>query len=147
MTIFERLRADHDVQRTLMRLLLKTHGDSSGRKELFGRLKRAIETHAEAEERAFYAPLLASELGREPAADAVREHGQVRDLLGELEQHDMSSSGWLAKAKVMVDLNEHHMQEEERKTFEVAAQVLSDSDHQQLVREFDTYSDRVRAAE
>ena len=142
MTIFERLRADHDVQRTLMRLLLKTHGDSRGRNELFQRLKRAVETHAEAEERAFYARLLGSELGREQAANSVREHGQVRDLFSELEQQDMSSSAWLGKAQTLVDLSEHHMQKEEREIFEVARKVLTKTEQESLVDDFNAYADK-----
>lgn len=140
MNIFERLRADHDVQRTLMRLVLKTHSDSRGRKELFGRLKDAIENHAEAEERAFYAPLLADEVGRKHAAHSVKEHQEMRAKLKELEDHDMSSSGWLAKAKVLVELNEHHMAEEEHEIFQVAGKLLTEKQKQDMVREFDKYT-------
>ncbi|MCA9626757.1 MAG: hemerythrin domain-containing protein [Myxococcales bacterium] len=147
MTIFERLRADHDVQRTLMKLLVKTHGDSRGRQELFQRLKRAMDTHAEAEERAFYAPLLSTDMGREHAAHSVKEHEELRSKLEELEQHDMSSSGWVAKAKVLCELNEHHMDEEEHQIFQVAGRALSDAEKQRMLKEFEAYYEQAQAAE
>ncbi|MCA9639172.1 MAG: hemerythrin domain-containing protein [Polyangiaceae bacterium] len=147
MTIFERLRADHDVQRTLMKLVVKTHGDSRGRRELFERLKKAMETHAEAEERAFYATLLSTDMGREHAAHSVKEHEEIRDKLEELANHDMSSSGWVAKAKVLCELNEHHMAEEEHEIFQVAGKALSEQDKQRALREFEAYYDQAQAAE
>ena len=147
MTIFERLRADHDVQRTLMKLVVKTHGDSRGRQELFERLKKAMEAHAEAEERAFYAPLLSTELGREHAAHSVKEHEEIRQKLEELAQHDMSSSGWVAKAKVLCELNDHHMTEEEHQIFQVAGKALTEQEKARALREFDAYYEQAQAAE
>lgn len=147
MTIFERLRADHDVQRTLMKLVMKTHGDSQGRRELFERLKKAMEVHAQAEERAFYATLLSTDLGREHAAHSVKEHEEMREKLEELANHDMSSSGWLAKAKVLCELAEHHMDEEEHEIFQVAGKALSEQEKRRLVREFEAYSEQAEAAE
>ena len=49
MTLFEALREDHDTQRTLLGLLIKTHGDSDGREELFEKVKKALTSHAAAE--------------------------------------------------------------------------------------------------
>ncbi|HBL88326.1 MAG TPA: hemerythrin, partial [Alcanivorax sp.] len=46
MTLFEALREDHDTQRTLLGLLIKTHGDSDGREELFEKVKKALTSHA-----------------------------------------------------------------------------------------------------
>lgn len=42
MTLFEELRDDHDMQRTLLDLLVKTEGDSEGRDELFRKVKAEL---------------------------------------------------------------------------------------------------------
>ena len=136
-TIFDRLRSDHDKQRTLMQLLLTTSGDSEGRRELFARLREALEVHAAAEERAFYAPLLEDKVGRSHAAHSVHEHEQMRDMLEELAETSPSSSSWLAKARQLVERNTHHIDEEEREIFPVAGRVLSAGEKEKMASTFD----------
>ena len=70
MNIFEEIRKDHEKQRTLMDLLVKTQGDSDGRRELWSRLKEELEAHARAEERYFYNPLMNHDLTQEMARDS-----------------------------------------------------------------------------
>ena len=59
MKIFEAIRKDHEQQRLLMKILVETTGDSESRKKYFTELKAALSNHALAEERHFYAPLMA----------------------------------------------------------------------------------------
>ncbi len=136
MTIFEALRADHDTQRTLADLLVKTEGDSDGRNELFDKLKLELSAHAAAEERYFYVPLMEVDLTQESARHSVAEHKELDDFVEQLEGYDMSSSQWLQTAKELADRLLHHLEEEEKEVFPVAGKALTDDQKDSLADEY-----------
>ncbi|HAB05272.1 MAG TPA: hemerythrin [Alcanivorax sp.] len=144
MTLFEALREDHDTQRTLLGLLIKTHGDSDGREELFEKVKKALTSHAAAEERALYIPMMELDMTQEKARHCVAEHHEIDELVEELEDTDFSSPGWLAAARKLHDLVTHHLDEEEQEVFQLAGRALSDDAKARLA---DTYRDEMAAAQ
>lgn len=144
MTLFEALREDHDTQRTLLALLIKTHGDSEGREELFEKVKKALRSHAAAEERALYIPMMEVDMTQEKARHSVAEHHEIDELIEELEDTDFSSPGWLAAARKLHELVTHHLDEEEQEVFQLAGRALSDDDKARLA---DTYRDEMAAAQ
>ena len=144
MTLFEALREDHDTQRTLLGLLIKTHGDSDGREELFEKVKKALTIHAAAEERALYIPMMELDMTQEKARHSVAEHHEIDELVEELEDTDFSSPGWLAAARKLHDLVTHHLDEEEQEVFQFAGRALSDDAKARLA---DTYRDEMAAAQ
>lgn len=147
MNIYERIKEDHQKQRTLVDLLTKTHGDSQGRNELFARLKTELENHALAEERHFYVPLMERDLTHEQARHSVAEHHQLDELVKELEETDMESSGWVATAKKLCEELTHHLDEEEQQVFQLAGKVLSDKEEQSLAEEFDKHRKELDSAD
>lgn len=144
MTLFEALREDHDTQRTLLGLLIKTHGDSDGREELFEKVKKALTSHAAAEERALYIPMMELDMTQEKARHSVAEHHEIDELVEELEDTDFSSPGWLAAARKLHDLVTHHLDEEEQEVFQLAGRALSDDAKARLA---DTYRYEMAAAQ
>lgn len=146
MNIFEALRADHDTQRTLAGLLVKTRGDSEGRRELFERLKDALERHADAEERHFYVHLMEHDLTQQEARHGVAEHHQLDKLIAELEAMDLSSPAWLPKARELCEKVEHHLEDEEHGIFQLAGKVLSDTQKRDLARRYRAQMDDRQAA-
>ena len=144
MTLFEALREDHDTQRTLLGLLIKTHGDSDGREELFEKVKKALTRHAAAEERALYIPMMELDMTQEKARHSVAEHHEIDELVEELEDTDFSSPGWLASARKLHELVTHHLDEEEQEVFQLAGRALSDDDKARLAG---TYRDEMAAAQ
>lgn len=124
--IFKTLREDHDKQRTLLELVSKTHGDSSGRRELFARLTAELQNHAKAEEQSLYAAMMAKDHGVEKARHSVAEHKDIDDLIETLEAMDFSNPRWLATFSRLQDKVLHHLEEEEREVFQVAGRVLDD---------------------
>ncbi|MEP4372896.1 MAG: hemerythrin domain-containing protein [Alloalcanivorax venustensis] len=144
MTLFEALREDHDTQRTLLGLLIKTHGDSDGREELFEKVKKALPRHAAAEERALYIPMMELDMTQEKARHSVAEHHEIDELVEELEDTDFSSPGWLASARKLHELVTHHLDEEEQEVFQLAGRALSDDAKARLAN---TYRDEMAAAQ
>ncbi|BAN02493.1 hemerythrin domain-containing protein [Ilumatobacter coccineus] len=135
-TIFEALREDHDKQRTLIDLVVKTEGSSDGRKELFDQLKDALTAHAGAEERYFYVPLMEHDLTQEHARHSVSEHKELDDFIEQLEEYDMSGPQWIQTAKELEHRLLHHLEEEEVEVFPLAGKALSDDEKNSLAEEY-----------
>ncbi|MCB1800162.1 MAG: hemerythrin domain-containing protein [Gammaproteobacteria bacterium] len=132
MTVFEALRADHDVQRGLVASLVDTSGDSASRRRLFDKLKAELTAHAAAEERHFYVPLMQDDLTIEKARHSIAEHHELDELVEELESTDMGSAGWLATARKLEHHLLHHLEEEEREVFQLAGKALDTAQKKKL---------------
>ena len=144
-TIFEALRADHDTQRTLIDLLVKTSGDSDGRNEFFERLTAELEAHAGAEERYFYVPLMEHDMTQEKARHSVAEHKELDEFVERLSTTDMSSPQWLKIARDLAERLKHHLDEEEVEVFPVAGKVLSDDEKSSLADDYNEDMKRRRS--
>ncbi len=136
MNIFEEIINDHEKQRTLCDLLVKTKGDSDGRSELYERLKNELTTHADAEERYFYRPLFDHDETQDQARHSVAEHHDIDELLEELDDTDMSSPGWLVTAKKLKDQVIHHLDEEEEEVFALAKKALNKTKLESLAKDY-----------
>ncbi|NNE94556.1 MAG: hemerythrin domain-containing protein [Acidimicrobiales bacterium] len=141
-TIFDALRADHDNQRTLIDLLEQTEGDSDGRRDLFQRLRAALEAHAGAEERYFYVPLMEHDKTQDNARHSVAEHKELDDYVERLESYDMSAPQWLITVRELKERLLHHLDEEEKEVFPVAGKVLTDDEKATLAEEYRADMDR-----
>ena len=139
--IFEALREDHDKQRTLMNILVKSQGSSDGREELYPKLKKELAAHAFAEEKAFYSVLMARDITVEKARHSVAEHKQIDDLVEELDTIGMSSPQWLPKMKKLQHLVQHHLEEEEHEVFQMAGKALDESEKTALTATYRTEKD------
>ncbi|ART62413.1 hemerythrin domain-containing protein [Kushneria marisflavi] len=144
-TIFEEIRKDHDTQRTLLDLLVKTHGDSDGREELFQRVKAALQTHETAEERFFYRPLMAYDNGVEKSRHGIAEHHEMDEVIEQMESTDFSSPAWLGHAKKLQEMALHHFEDEEQQFFISAGQKFNDDEKTQLGQEYRSEMDRLNS--
>lgn len=146
-TIFEALRNDHQTQRRLIDLVSKTHGDSSGRRELFERLKDEALAHAKVEERVLYSRLLADELSRDKAGHSVKEHHNTESIFAELDDREMADAGWLLRFKTLADKLLHHMEEEEQEVFQLAGKVIAEPQQLELAQQFHSEKPKQREEE
>lgn len=136
MNIFEALREDHDIQRSLLNELVETSGDTANRKYLFEKLKQELEIHADAEERFLYIPLIKHDSTQEKARHSIAEHHEIDELIARLEETDFDSTGWLTIAKSLKHKVEHHLVEEEREVFQMAGKALSEKEKRTLAEEY-----------
>src|SRR5690606_28431810 len=145
MTIFEALRISHDRQREYIDAVLLTNGDSEERRKSYQRLKDELLAHETAEERHFYIPLMAHDNGVDLSRHAIAEHHEMDELLEKLDEIEMSSSSWLTTARELGDKVLHHLEEEERRFFQMAGKLLSDAQKTEPAglcnREFDQLLD------
>ncbi len=136
MNIFEALREDHEIQRTLIKKLVNTSGDNDLRKNMFDKLKHELEIHANAEERHFYIPLIEADLTQEKARHSIAEHHEMDELVEKLEETDMSSSAWLTYMKQLAEKVEHHLDEEEHEVFQMAGKALTEKEKTALATDY-----------
>ncbi|HUP48385.1 MAG TPA: hemerythrin domain-containing protein [Thermoanaerobaculia bacterium] len=143
------LKADHA---TLKRLLRELNGTTERavkeRERLVSLLEREVKTHAQLEEEVFY-PAFKAVAEKTDAEDlfyeAVEEHHIVDMILPALKSANPKSPEFGAKAKVLQDLIEHHLREEEDEMFVKARQLFSDRQLRELGELMRTRRDSIEA--
>jgi hemerythrin-like domain-containing protein len=124
------LKTDHDkVKRLLADLETTTERGVKTREELFATIKGELTIHETIEEEIFYPALKSHPKAKDIVLEGYQEHHVVDLLMGELEGMDVSDERWGAKATVMKENIEHHIEEEEGDMFKKARQVF---DRQEL---------------
>ena len=125
MSAISMLKRDHDNLKSLLRELdSTTERGVKTRTELFARIKQELTVHEAIEEEIFYPTLKQHPRAREIVLEGYEEHGVVDTLMGELEALPVDDETWGAKAKVMIENVEHHIEEEEGDMFAKARQVF-----------------------
>jgi hypothetical protein len=127
------LKADHDkVKRLLNELETTTERGVKTRADLFSTIKGELTLHEIIEEEIFYPELKAHPKAKDIVLEAYEEHHVVDTLMGELEALDVSDERWGAKALVMKENIEHHIEEEEGEMFRKARQVFDATELEDL---------------
>jgi hypothetical protein len=126
MDAFELLKADHKKVAELFDLL----ETASGKRKLdvFRRIQSELELHTHLEESIFYPALEKPEETHDLTLEAYEEHNVVKTLLVELSGAKSATDEWQAKAKVLRENVEHHVDEEENELFDKADDALSDEE-------------------
>ena len=124
------LKTDHDKVKDLLEDLdATTERGVKTRGELFATIKGELTVHEIIEEEIFYPALKSHPKAKDLVLEAYEEHHVVDQVMAELEGLDVSDETWGAKATVMKENVEHHIEEEEGDMFKKARQVF---DRQEL---------------
>ena len=127
------LKTDHDkVKKLLTELESTTERGVKTRSELFSTIKAELTVHEIIEEEIFYPELKAHPKAQDIVLEAFEEHHVVDLLMGELESLDVSDETWGAKALVMKENIEHHIEEEEGEMFTHARRVFDKEELENL---------------
>jgi hypothetical protein len=119
------LKADHDkVKKMLAEGEETTERAEKTRTELFETLKAEMMIHERIEEEIFYPALKSHPKAKDIVLEGYEEHHVVDEIMGELEETDVSDETWSAKFKVMKENIEHHIEEEEGEMFKQARSVF-----------------------
>lgn len=130
--ILDTLQTEHDdVQDLLLRL---TESDNArDQKSLVTQIKKALVPHTKAEEKVVYDAVLALK-GKEAKIEGMEgyiEHGLADQTLKKLDKLNANTPEFKATAKVLKELVEHHVKEEEG---DIWAQVKENFSHAQRER-------------
>jgi hemerythrin-like domain-containing protein len=139
------LKADHDkVKGLLQDLASTTERGVRTREELFSTIKGELTVHEIIEEEIFYPALKSHPKAKDLVLEAFEEHHVVNVLMGELEDLDVTDETWGAKAQVMQENIEHHIEEEETEMFPQARRIF---DRQELVELGERMAERKTSAQ
>lgn len=128
-TVFDLLKQDHDKVRDLFQQIEE---DEQNKQKLFAGLQSELKEHLQLEEQFFYPILEKSEDLREKAFEAYEEHNVAKTVLGEFSNLDPKDDHWDAKMKVLKEIVNHHLQEEEKNTFKTARKALEKDQIRQI---------------
>ena len=139
------LKDDHQKMRKLLtELESTTERGVKTREELFSTIKGELTIHEIIEEEIFYPALKDHPKAKDIVLEAYEEHHVVDTVMAELEGLPVDDETWGAKAKVMQENVEHHMEEEEGEMFQKARQVF---DREELEELGTRMEDRKKAAQ
>ena len=136
MTIFDDLRASHEIQRSLARAMTHGRATADNRRAAFLALAHELDAHATAEERHFYVPLLMDDAGLSVSRHALADHHKAEKLVEQLRGVDPATDQFGDLAKQLAAEVRDHLDEEEHGTFQLAGKLLSKTRQQQLAREY-----------
>ena len=135
------LKSDHATVKRLLRELNELEGQSKStnarRERLVAEIEQELKTHAQVEEEVFY-PAFKAAAERQKTGDeelfyeAAEEHHIVDMVLPALKAARTSSPEFHAKCKVLKDLVEHHVKEEEGQMFQAARQLFDEDQLREL---------------
>jgi hemerythrin-like domain-containing protein len=130
------LKSDHaTIKRLLRELAETTERAAKQRDQLVAQLEREVKMHAQLEEEVFY-PAFKAATRRSESEDlfyeAAEEHHVVDMVLPTLKTANSKSKEFTAKAKVLKELIEHHIKEEETEMFVEARQRFNEEQLSEL---------------
>jgi hemerythrin-like domain-containing protein len=143
------LKSDHATLKRLLRELSETTERAVKQREtLVSQIERELKTHAQIEEEVFY-PAFKAITKKTDAEDlfyeAAEEHHVADMVLPALKAANPKSPEFKAKAKVLKDLLEHHIKEEETQMFVVARQLFEEEQLRELGDLMQTRRDTIEA--
>jgi hypothetical protein len=136
MTIFDDLRASHEVQRSLARRMTHARVSPDNSRAAFLALANELDAHATAEERHFYVPLLMLDAGLSVTRHALADHHKAEELVDQLRGVDPTTDHFRELAMQLSSEVRDHLDEEEHGTFQLAGKLLSKTRQKQLAVEY-----------
>lgn len=136
--ILQDLHNDHREVAALMERI-EGSGDNAQRRELFEEMKTKLLSHAHAEQEVLYRRLEASqdENSRSFAHEGINEHEMLEQQLQKMSAAgDKTSEVWTAELKVLRELVEHHVAEEESTGFSCARNDFDKRELEAMAAEF-----------
>jgi hemerythrin-like domain-containing protein len=119
------LKQDHQRVRQLLKRL-----ESNGTENLLDEIENELKVHTQIEEEIFYPAFRDSLKSRNDEHiyyEAIEEHHVVDLVLPEFKNSDEGSEEFDAKAKVLKDIVEHHIKEEESQMFPKARKLMGNA--------------------
>jgi hemerythrin superfamily protein len=124
------LEEEHDDLKALLTKLARADGAPA--RHLFVGVKTLLALHEELEQTYFYPQLRQDEAARELALEAYEEHHVIDLVVVEISELKPKDEAWSPKVKVLKELVERHIDEEEQLLFP-RVQDIWDSDKRRHV--------------
>jgi hemerythrin superfamily protein len=148
MDILKKLKLEHDAIQDLLAKIVDSEG-ATERRALLKQLKAILVPHTRAEERIVYDAVRA---GRDRKMKVDGEEGYLEHALADKTLATLGkisnplSPEFAAAAKVLKELVQHHVEEEERNIWSDVREKFSDAERLEMNRAFEMAKRKVKAA-
>jgi hemerythrin superfamily protein len=145
MDILTKLKKEHREVQALLDELVDTES-AAQRKSLLKKIKLALVPHSRAEEKVVYDAVLAlkDKEARQDGEEGYLEHGLADRMLATLGKAGAASLEFAAAAKVLRELLNHHIQEEESNIWSDVKDNFSDEQRTAMNRQFEAAKKKVK---
>lgn len=131
-SIINLLKNEHEDVKKLINEAIENRDTSK-----YPMIQKNLRIHLEGEEYLLYKKT------RDKATDltleAYEEHNLVKDKLRELDNLNINDEHWMPKMKVVKDLVEHHVEEEEKEYFPKSEEILGSDTLDQLGQKYEDW--------
>lgn len=131
-SIINLLKNEHEDVKKLINEAIENRDTSK-----YPMIQKNLRIHLEGEEYLLYKKT------RDKATDltleAYEEHNLVKDKLRELDNLNINDEHWMPKMKVVKDLVEHHVEEEEEEYFPKSEEILGSDTLDQLGQKYEDW--------
>lgn len=138
---------DHEPLKIYLETLKDPDVSFSEKKPVFNKFAPALSAHSEAEEESLYAHLKTEDELRMEGFEGDTEHAIAKRLVEEINDLEQDEDMWMAKVKVLAELVEHHIEEEESELLKEVKKELDLEIREQIGQEYSLLLDENRAEE
>lgn len=114
--IIQLILQDHKPLKELIEILKDDETEFSEKKPVFEEFAPLLLSHAEPEEQSLYTHMKEEEELRAEGFEGQTEHALASQLIEDINQTS-DEDEWMAKVKVLAEMVEHHIEEEEEEMF------------------------------
>ncbi|HEY8614689.1 hemerythrin domain-containing protein [Phenylobacterium sp.] len=111
------LKRDHREVERLFKQYEQAKEDDARKQEIFQQIALELKVHTQVEEEIFYPESREFVKEQDTVNEAEVEHQSAKDLIAQLEGMQPSDDYYDAKVKVLQEMVEHHVEEEEKEYF------------------------------
>jgi|HubBroStandDraft_6_1064221.scaffolds.fasta_scaffold101824_3 hypothetical protein len=145
MDILDKLKQEHEEVDGLLKQLVAT-GTGAARKSLVKKIKAALIPHVRAEQKVVYDAIIAlkNKDAKVDGNEGYIEHRLAEKVLLSLDKLGSGSPEFAASCKVLKELVEHHVEEEERNVWKDVRENFSDEQRVAMCKKFEAAKKKVR---
>ena len=140
--LFTQLHQEHQNFKMLFEQILDQK-NVDAKIDLFNNLKKALIPHMKSEEDVFYPELYNHEDTKEMSLEALEEHHVAEAALMELSKSDPFMENWRPKAKVLSEILNHHIEEEESEIFNAARDIIPQNRQNEIYTQYIQKKDEI----
>lgn len=145
MDILRIIENDHEkVLDILSEIKESTAGTANARQQHIKKLKAELLPHMNAEEELFYPFLLEVGEDKDSVFEAIETHKVIKNLFKDIEGTNPDDERWLGKCKVLSDILDHHIEEEQDVLFEEAQDVMDENKSEEMGEKFEAAKEEAK---
>ncbi len=132
-SIYDLLKKDHkEVKKLFKQILDECKPDEA----TYNQIRNALQVHMRGEEEYFYPAIKDGQDARILSNEAVVEHNSAKMLMDEIDNTDEDNEMWLPRVKVLSEMIDHHVEDEEGDLFDEAKKLLNENQEREIGQKF-----------